>query len=284
MGEKRAVITYNTWDSRSAELAGQICALLQENGVTPLVYDKLSEFDRLVGAAATDDVSDCICMITVGGDGTILHWGKLMARHGKPLLGVNTGRLGFMATLEPSDIGRIPQLILGDFSVSRRMLMQAEILKADGTAVVKTALNDVVIERDRLSKLPEFRVFSGDTEVLKLQADGVIFGTPTGSTAYSLSAGGPIIAPDMECIECTPLCPHTLFSRPMIFSVSRPITLSCTPYQGSRVTISVDGERGIPFEEGDRLRLTRSEGELRIIEAGDGFFGAVRNKLMTPLK
>lgn len=284
MGEKRAVITYNTWDSRSAELAGQICALLQENGVTPLVYDKLSEFDRLVGAAATDDVSDCICMITVGGDGTILHWGKLMAQHGKPLLGVNTGRLGFMATLEPSDIGRIPQLILGDFSVSRRMLMQAEILKTDGTAVVKTALNDVVIERDRLSKLPEFRVFSGDTEVLKLQADGVIFGTPTGSTAYSLSAGGPIIAPDMECIECTPLCPHTLFSRPMIFSVSKPITLNCTPYQGSRVTISVDGERGIPFEEGDRLRLTRSEGELRIIEAGDGFFGAVRNKLMTPLK
>lgn len=284
MSGKSAVITYNTWDEKSVELAGRICALLSGAGITPLVYDNSIDFDRRIGAAATADVSDCICMITVGGDGTILHWGKLMARHGKPLLGVNTGRLGFMATLEPSDIGQIPDIITGEFTVSRRMLMRAEIRKSDGTVAVKDALNDVVAERDRLSKLPEFRIYCGDSEVSRLHADGVIFSTPTGSTAYSLSAGGPIIAPDMECIECTPLCPHTLFSRPMLFSAGRPITLKCEPYQGSRVTISIDGERGIRFDEGDVLRLTRAEGELCLIEAGEGFFGAVRNKLMTPLK
>lgn len=277
MSVKRAVITYNACDNRSAELAGKICSVLEKAEVVPFMLD-----ENNIGELK--DTSDCICMITVGGDGTILRWGKYTAQLGLPLLGVNTGRLGFMATLEPSDIGRIPEIILGELSESRRMLMQVEIVKADGTVLKKEALNDVIVERDRLSKLPEFHICCGDSEVLKLQADGVIFSTPTGSTAYSLSAGGPIIAPDMECIECTPLCPHTLFSRPMIFSVNNTISLHCKAYQGSRVTISVDSERGIAFDEGDFLRLTKAASELRIIEAGEGFFGAVRNKLMTPLK
>ncbi len=277
MSVKRAVITYNGCDSRSAELVKKICSVLDAAGVSPFVLNEKN-------SGGIKDISDCICMITVGGDGTILHWGKYTAQLGLPLLGVNTGRLGFMATLEPSDIDRIPEMILGDISVSRRMLMQVEIVKADGTVLKKEALNDVIVERDRLSKLPEFHIFCGENGVSKLQADGVIFSTPTGSTAYSLSAGGPIIAPDMECIECTPLCPHTLFSRPMIFSVSNIISLSYKAYQDSRVTISVDSERGIAFEEGDILRLTKAANELRIIEAGEGFFGAVRNKLMTPLK
>lgn len=272
---KRVLITYNTCDEASRALAEEICSMLSRRAVEAAVFDPKS---------CSMDIQSCFCMITVGGDGTILHWGKLAAMAEVPLLGVNRGRLGFMATLEPSEIRRIPDIILGDFSVSRRMLMDVEIHRADGSHEAREALNDVVVERDRGSKLPEFRIFSGDSEVLKLQADGVIFSTPTGSTAYALSAGGPIIAPDMECIECTPLCPHTLFSRPMIFSVCRDISLRCVSYQGSVVTISVDGERGIPFGEGDVLQLRRFESPLELIEAGEGFYGAVRNKLMTPLK
>ncbi len=273
---KRVLITYNTCDEASRSLAEKICVMLAENGVQTVVFDP-------DGRRALD-IESCFCMITVGGDGTILHWGKLAALAGVPLLGVNRGRLGFMATLEPSEIERIPEIILGEFSVSRRMIMTVEIHRADGSHETREALNDVVVERDRGSKLPEFHIFSGDSEVLKLQADGMIFSTPTGSTAYALSAGGPIIAPDMECIECTPLCPHTLFSRPMIFSAARDISLRCVSYQGSVVTINVDGERGIPFGEGDVLQLRRFESPLELIEAGEGFYGAVRNKLMTPLK
>ncbi len=276
MGEKRAVITYNPCDKRSEGLAAEIGEVLSAAGISSEIISD--------GGNVPDDIGGCICMITVGGDGTILHWGKVMARHGIPLLGVNTGRLGFMATLEPADIGKIPEIILGDFSVSRRMLMRVELQKADGSCSEYHALNDVIAERDRLSKLPEFRICFGGSEVLKLPADGVIFSTPTGSTAYSLSAGGPIIAPDMECIECTPLCPHTLFSRPIIFSAGREIRLNFSSYHDSRVTLSVDSERGIPFEEGDTLIITKADGELKIIEAGEGFFGAVRDKLMTPLK
>lgn len=272
---RRVIITYNTHDSAAAALADDISVLLVNGGFEPVIY---------VPDSSALDLEGALCMITVGGDGTILHWGKLAAMNRVPLLGVNRGRLGFMATLEPSDIARIPEILKGDFTVSRRMMMTVEIHRADGSCETREALNDVVVERDRSSKLPEFHIFCGDSEVSRLQADGVIFCTPTGSTAYSLSAGGAIIAPDMECIECTPLCPHTLFSRPMIFTAEDPISLSCVSYQGSVVTISVDGERGIPFGEGDRLVLYRFDEKLELIDWGNGFFGAVRDKLMTPLK
>ncbi len=279
---RSALITYNTCDEAAAALAEEICGLLREGGIAPLVYGDAP--DKRIGADCTTDPSDCLCMITVGGDGTILHWGKLAARFDIPLLGVNKGRLGFMATLEPSDIARIPQMLSGELQESRRMIMDVTITRADGTSELREALNDVVAQRGRSSKLPEYRVSCGSSEVLKIRADGMIFSTPTGSTAYALSAGGAIIAPDMDCVECTPLCPHTLFSRPMILGTAREITLRCTAYQDSSVTISVDSESGIPFSEGDTLTITRSERSLRLIEAGEGFFGAVRNKLMTPLK
>lgn len=271
---KRVVVTYNTHDNAAASLANAICALLSDSGFQPALFDD----------ASVSELRGALCMITVGGDGTILHWGKLAAMCGVPLLGVNRGRLGFMATLEPSDIARIPEILSGKLTISRRMLMSVEIHRADGSCETREALNDVVAERDRSSKLPEFRISCGDSEVSRVHADGVIFSTPTGSTAYALSAGGSIIAPDMECVECTPLCPHTLFSRPMIFSAAKPIKLRVVSYQGSVVTVSVDGERGIPFGDGDELVLWRFDKPLELIEAGEGFFGAVRDKLMTPLK
>ena len=274
MMSKRVIITYNTHDDKAAALADAISALLSDSGFQPMFFD----------GKALDELRDALCMITVGGDGTILHWGRLAAMCGVPLLGVNRGRLGFMATLEPSDIACIPEILSSDFTVSRRMMLSVEIHRADGSCETREALNDVVAERDRSSKLPEFRIYCGDSEVSRVQADGVIFSTPTGSTAYALSAGGSIIAPDMECVECTPLCPHTLFSRPMIFSVAKPIKLRAASYQGSVVTVSVDGERGRPFGDGDELVLRRFDSPLELIEAGEGFFGAVRNKLMTPLK
>lgn len=273
--DKRVMLSYNAMDGAACLLAEEVSELLLQRGIGCTEYSEQSGAEQFRG---------CICMITIGGDGTILHWGKLAARHGLPLLGVNRGRLGFMATLEPADIARIPDIIMGDFATSRRMIMNVVLQRKDGSTESRLALNDVVAERDRSSKLPEFHVFCGESEVSRLQADGIIFSTPTGSTAYALSAGGSIIAPDMECIEFTPLCPHTLFSRPMIFSAEKEITLRFDAYHSAMVTVSVDAERGIKFSEGDVLRLSRSELCLEIIEAGEGFFGAVRDKLMTPMK
>lgn len=280
---KKVLICCNETDAASCSIAEEICAILRGAELVPCYADECGGL-AVNGTQRAGSASECFCAITVGGDGTILRYGQIAAKRGIPLLGVNTGRLGFMATLEPYEIQKIPEIILGDFKVGKRMTMRVEIEYADGRRVVSEALNDVVVSRISTSKLPEFRVSCGGAEVSRFRADGTIFSTPMGSTAYSLSAGGPIIAPDMQCIEFTALCPHTLFSRPMIFSAENVVTLTCEEYRNSRVTVSIDGHSGIEFGTGDILRLSRGGAELNVIETGEGFFGAVRDKLMRPLK
>lgn len=283
--EKKVIISYNRRDENSVRIAEDICAELKAAGITPLSLkhdDGMS--GGLSGVQSAESGEGCFCMITVGGDGSIISHGKLAAAWGIPLLGVNTGRLGFMANLEPAEIRRIPEIIRGQIQVSRRMMMSVDVKYANGGKLHQNTLNDVVVSRDSKSKLPEFCVFCNDTEVSRLRADGVIFSTPTGSTAYSLSAGGPIIDPALRCIEYTALCPHSLFSRPMIFSAESTVTLRVNSYQDSRVTISFDGDSGYPFGDGDELIMSIGAPDLMLIETGDGFFGSVNRKLMQPLK
>lgn len=281
MGGLRALIGCNEMNGNSMELARDICRLLNKSGITPCVAEGSGKGG--FPAERVNSPAECTHIVTVGGDGTILKWGKTAAEYDIPLLGVNMGRLGFMATLERSEIGEIPRL-LAEGNISRRMLMDCAVVRADGSRHVKPVLNDVVIARESGSKLPEFRVFCGGAEVSRLRADGVIMSTPTGSTAYSLSAGGPILSPELECIEFTALCPHTLFNRPMIFPAGHEVAVSVRGYQGSRVSVDIDGENDLSFGEGDEIRLTRSAKTLRLIEAGGGFYGSVHSKLMQPLK
>lgn len=283
--ENKVMISYNRHDVKSVSLAEEICTELKKSGFIPfsLKYDDGSG-GGLRGAESAENGIGSVCMITVGGDGSIISHGKLAAQWGIPLLGVNTGRLGFMANLEPSEIQRIPDILHGSLRVSSRMIMEAEITYANGKTLKQNTLNDVVVSRRSKSKLPEFCVYCGETEVSRLRADGVIFSTPTGSTAYSLSAGGPIIDPTMQCIEYTALCPHSLFSRPMIFSAEKEVTLRVRAYQNSRVSVSFDGDSGYKFEEGDILTLRKGGPDLQLIETGDGFFGSVKRKLMQPLR
>ena len=282
--QQRVLIGYNSAKDGSVDLSAKIAALLRKNGVKPCVYGNNSLYAEKIGADIVESPGICSFIVTVGGDGTILKWGKIAAEFDLPLLGVNMGRLGFMATLEPSEIERIPGLLLGDFSVSRRMMLDCRVIREDKVIFSGSVINDVIVSRSSQSKLPEFVVSCGSAEVSRVRADGVILSTPTGSTAYSLSAGGPILSPDLECIEFTALCPHTLFNRPMIFSDKQPVSVNVCHYQTSRATFSVDGGKGIPFLDGDVLRLSRSKYDLSIIEAGDGFYGAIHNKLITPIK
>ncbi len=278
------LIGFNTAKEGAFELAGKISSILRENGMRPLVWGTDSVFADQIGADSASTPAEGAFLVTVGGDGTLIKWGKIVAKYEIPLLGVNMGRLGFMATLEPHEIDRIPGILGGDFSVSRRMMLECKVLREGEEIFSQSVVNDVTLSRSSLSKLPEFVVFCGEAEVSRVRADGVILSTPTGSTAYSLSAGGPILAPDLECIEFTALCPHTLFNRPMIFSDKQTISVNVRHYQNSKATFSVDGSVGVPFLEGDVLQLTRCGDCLRIISVGEGFYGAVHNKLMTPMK
>lgn len=282
--QQRVLIGYNSSKDGSTGLSAEISALLRKNGITPCVYGKNSIYAEKIGADIVESPVICSFIITVGGDGTILKWGKIAAEFDLPLLGVNMGRLGFMATLEPSETDRIPQILGGEYTVSRRMLLECKVRREGKIMFSESVINDVIVSRSSLSKLPEFVVSCGSAEVSRVRADGVILSTPTGSTAYSLSAGGPILAPDLECIEYTALCPHSLFNRPMIFSDKQPVSVNVCHYQNSKATFSVDGGKGIPILDGDVLQLTRSKYSLSIIEAGSGFYGAIHNKLITPMK
>jgi NAD+ kinase len=227
------------------------------------VYGSVAERFEIVG-----DIRECEVVVTVGGDGTILKAGIEAARHGKPLLGINTGRLGFMATLEKDALDKLEQLKSGKYSVSRRMLLQVGNL---------IALNDVVLHRGNEARLPEFVVFKDEVEVTRVRADGVIVATSTGSTAYSLSAGGPIIEPELECFLVTALSPHSLFNRPMIFAPDSVLRICAED-----VYVSVDG---VLQDKNEEIRITKSGYYLDLIDIdGNSFYDSIHNKLMKPLK
>lgn len=280
----RVLIGCNFQKTGSLELAAKISALLSESGFEPCVYGRCADHARQLGAAVVETPAICGYIVTVGGDGTIIKWGKVAAEHDIPLLGVNMGRLGFMATLEPHEISRIPGILGGAQTISRRILLECKVFRGESEIFSESVINDVILSRSSVSKLPEFVVSCGGAELSRVRADGVIFSTPTGSTAYSLSAGGPILSPDLECIEFTALCPHTLFNRPMIFSDRQILTVRVNHYQNSKATFSVDGGCGIPLFEGDTLQIMRSRLTLGLIETGSGFYGAIHSKLMTPFK
>lgn len=280
----RVLIGCNVEKKGSVELAAEISALLRKNGFTPCIWGTSSSYHEQIGAEVIETPGICTFILTVGGDGTILKWGKVAAEYNIPLLGVNMGRLGFMASLEPNDIGMIPELLRGDYTTSTRMMLDCRVYREGRSVFSDRVLNDVILSRSSVSKLPEYAVFCGGAEVLRVRADGIILSTPTGSTAYSLSAGGPILAPDLECIELTSLCPHTLFNRPMIFSDKQIISVRVYQYDNSKATFSVDGATGIPILEGDVLRISRARCSLQLIETGEGFYGSINSKLMTPMK
>lgn len=283
----RVLICTNFKKEKSISVLPEVVSKLTSLGldcVMPASVSELFRDERVIYSGSEKIIEESDVLVTVGGDGTILKWGKKAAPLGKPLLGINTGRLGFMTALEFDETDKLSVLKTGDYQVSRRMLVNAE-LKGEKDIKKLIALNDVVLLKGANSKLPEFIVKINNITVTRMRADGLIFSTPTGSTAYALSAGGPIIAPTIECIQLTPLCAHTLLNRPMIFSGNDVVSVSFNSYEGSSVSISADGDDGIDFSDKDELILTRSDISLNLVDVGgNSFYNAVNNKLMQPIK
>jgi NAD+ kinase len=266
----------------------QICANYQKPNTEKILREILNRLEAcgIKTVFANEIVKDCDAVITIGGDGTILRWGKKAAILGKPLLGINTGHLGFMATLETNELQKLERLTSGDYGTSKRMLLEVEA----GEYKVY-ALNDVVLTKGNGSRLPDFSVNrivknSAETiqEIIRVRSDGIIFSTATGSTAYSLSAGGPIIEPELECIEITPLCAHSLFDRPMIFTANATLAVSYRNHD-STVFLSADGEEALHLVPGEKVTIKKADLILELIDIeSDGFYQAVNKKLLQPLK
>ncbi len=218
-------------------------------------------------------------IIVFGGDGTLLSAARLIGHHRAPILGVNLGSLGFMTevTLEELPLA-LERLLEKDYRVSSRCLLTVELWRSGRRRESLQALNDAVINKSALARIISLDAYCNDDFIANFLADGMIVATPTGSTAYSLSAGGPIIFPTEKSIALTPICPHTLTNRPLIIPAESKVRVVLR--SGEDVMLTVDGQVGIEMSEGDELLCTQSDHRVELIQPGHkNFFDILREKL-----
>jgi NAD+ kinase len=222
-------------------------------------------------------------LVSLGGDGTLLRGARLVAAHHTPVLGINLGHLGFLTSVGPEAMeGTLQSILDGDYWLDTRFTLEARVLCGDGTASAEyMALNDAVLHKGGFARVIRLAVFVGEEreEVGEYTADGIILATPTGSTAYSLSAGGAIVAPSMECILATPISPHTLAVRPLVLPAETRIEVEIRGHN-NEVVLTVDGQEGEALVNGDRLVVSRGDASVPLVRLrGQSFFSTLRRKL-----
>ncbi len=285
----KVVLFHHLQKGNAPEVARKVCLALHRNGMEvwadPRCLGLLGDMSFICYAPFLEAVQDADVAVAIGGDGTILHCARHVVGTKAKLLGINTGRLGFLASMEPDQIGEIARLQTGDYRVSKRMLLRGKVLDKTGTCLRElTALNDIVISRN-FSRVIEFTVSRNNVVLGEYRADGVIFSTPTGSTAYALSAGGPIIEPEFSCIEMNLICPHSLSARPILFSPHNDLQVSLRVREEYDAYFCADGEKPEPFPEGRVMEISGSDQTLEILDlSGNTFFDSLSRKLMQSLK
>ena len=210
--------------------------------------------------------------ISIGGDGTILHAAYMLSGNDIPVLGINSGRLGYLTGLETSELSKLSKLFDGTCKLEERMLLEFKIKRQGQTVRTYTALNDGVIYKGVLARLIDIELFCDEKPITTYRADGVVVSTPTGSTAYSLSAGGPVIAPGLKLIAVTPICAHSLSARPIIFDALSGISIKIPAQRSKDILLSVDGEDGFPLLFDDIVTIKKSDRTLKTINLKDNNF------------
>lgn len=220
-------------------------------------------------------------VIAVGGDGTIMHCAKLCAKFSKPTLGINSGHLGFLASLQGESLEGLKEILKGNYKLSSRIMLRAKLLNFSKEFLV---FNDLVISRSSESQVAEFKLLKNGEQISSYYADGVIVATPTGSTAYSLSAGGPIVEPEMKCMVVTPICPHSLTARSLITSSSESIIIEYAPKEHSKISILVDGNRRLLTSNKGKLEIQQSFFEAKFVTLKENnFYGHINEKLISKM-
>lgn len=218
--------------------------------------------------------------IVLGGDGTLLNTSKYAYQYGVPLLGYNIGNLGFLVELEKGEKSEFSRLFSGEFEIENRMMLEAKVLREGNEVFKGIALNDVVVSRGATPKMVHLNLKVDKNEVSDYYSDGIIVATPTGSTAYSLSAGGPVVSPDLDVIIITPICPHTVTSRPVVVSDKSGVELTVDIYHNEDVVVMCDGEHGIKLQSGDKVVVSKADNCTKLVRFGKKtFFDVLQQKL-----
>lgn len=220
-------------------------------------------------------------IIVVGGDGTLLLAGRTAAKHNVPLLGINLGRLGFMVDVTPDDMAPALDSVLGgDYVRDERLMLATSLVNGDTQASPVIALNDTVVRNRDFARVLEFDTYIDGQFISHHRADGIIIATPTGSTAYALSGGGPVMHPSLDSLELVPICPHTLSDRPLIVSADHVIEVVVSEEISTEALVTCDGQWNHDLRAGDRVRIQRAEQKMQILHPpGYDYFTLLRNKL-----
>jgi len=225
-------------------------------------------------------LNECDLIVTIGGDGTIIHSAKYAVSADKPIIGVNVGRLGFLAEVEKEHIFMLKKIIFDDFSIQPRMILKAEIV-SENSSQSYYAVNDIVLSKGELAKMIDIDVYCNDKMMCSYRSDGLIFATPTGSTAYSMSAGGPIVDPRIDSILLTPICPHSLFARSILFSHDSVLKARSKKINNCNdMYVTIDGERAIKIESNEHVVISKADVYVKFIALGEkSFFNTFNDKI-----
>ena len=254
-------------DARVAEPMPVLIAHLTEAGIEVLPEEQVAQADLV---------------IAVGGDGTMLYAGSLTRENDIPLLGINRGRLGFLADVTTDDmISSVDHILAGNYTVESRLMLSADLQRANGEVVTAIAFNDVVLQRSETGRMVDFETSVAGQFVNTHSGDGLIVATPTGSTAYALSCGGPIVEPHLDAMVVVPICPHTLTDRPLVIASSQPIKIRLLDREQTAAAVAIDGHSIGPISPDDTLTISAAENRIRLIHPpGYDFYGILRSKLL----
>ncbi|MHB1565442.1 MAG: NAD(+) kinase [Acidiferrobacter sp.] len=263
------------------DILQRLCALLRARALQILVEAETAIALDVSGLATRpmDQIGNDIDLaIVMGGDGTLLNVARALAAHHIPLIGINIGRLGFLADVSTDNMNIIGEILDGHYQTEERFLLAAEIIRDDTVVLHRLAFNDVVVNKGELARLIEFETYIDHQFVSGARADGIIVATPTGSTAYAMSAGGPILHPTLAAIVLVPICPHTLSNRPIAIHSDALVEIVLVSDQSAHATF--DGQSNFGLCNGDRVSVRRAEVPVTLIHPrGRNHYEVLRQKL-----
>ena len=280
---KNVILTPNPYRDKGFQTVRTAARILRDAGMEPKVclpfeVDKSFELPRDIRFHRLDrEMNNTELVICFGGDGTILHMAKTATRKNIPILGVNIGTLGFMAELESSELDLLTKLAKDDYTLDKRMMLDVVVQRDRDIIFHDIGLNDVVITKGAVARIVHLAVKCDGVEAMQCGGDGIIVATPTGSTAYSLSAGGPIVEPEARNILVTPICAHDVMSRCMVASDKRTITVELVQNARRNAFLSVDGGKSLRLNMGDVTTIRKSNLETKLVRLKDRSFYDVIN-------
>lgn len=275
---KKIIVIPNVTKDAGLSLTSKVVSKLASLGVTAYLDEKYEILGGSVRYSIPPDDAEAI--IVIGGDGSVIDASVLAIEMDIPLLGINLGKVGYLAMLDADELERLSDLVEGRYAVDERMLLAIEKCSADGTVTVgaRLAVNEVIVCHDSYLGLTDIKIENSYGDQVLYRADGVIFATPQGTTAYSLSAGGPIISHQLDSITLTPVCPHTFFNRSIVYGPDDRVSVTNMGYGG--LNISIDGRLSDHLDKGDRCSIYRSDKRVKMIAFGhSNLFSTLSKKI-----